>query len=93
MSGTSGEEELQPIVQPHLVRFLKDRPRLIDKGMRREFLEELEHQMKIRRQPDTAAERAVNLVFDRARDAGKGVAKRRVRDRFAQVSEGPLDNF
>lgn len=93
MSGTSEEAELQPIVRPHVVRFLKDRPRLVDKGVRQEFLEELEKQMVMRRRPDTAAERAVDAVFDRFRDAGRGVARERVRQRLSEANETVLQNI
>lgn len=90
MSGTPDEAELEPLIQPRLVRFLKNRPRAIDRGLRREFLEELETQMVIRRRPDTAAEKAVDAVFDRFREAGTSTAKRRARERLKKANKGPL---
>lgn len=90
MSGTSGEPELDPIVQPRLVRFLKDRQRLIDRGIRKELLEQLESQMVMRRRPDTAAEMLVDNMFERFREAGTEVSKKRVRDRLKDANKGPL---
>lgn len=90
MSGVDEGAELEPLVQPRLIRFLKDRPRLVDKGVRRELLEQLENQAIQRRRPDTAAEKAVQSFFNRFNEAGGQVARERAKKRMRKANEGPL---
>lgn len=90
MEGTDNEVVGEPLVEPRLVRFLKDRPRVVDKGVRREFLEQLEENIRERRRPDTAAERAVQKMFRTFEDAGTGVAKDRTKKAMDRANKGPL---
>lgn len=90
-SAVSGEE--QPIVQPRLIRFLKNRRKLLGGGIRDEFWEEIERNVTERRKPDTAAERAVGNVVDRVQEASFPVAKRRVKDGLSRANEGALNRL
>lgn len=93
MAGTDGEVPEQPLFEPRLVEFLKDRPRLVDRGLREEFLDQLAENMRQRRKPDTMAEEAARSVMKRFEDAGGGVVKNRTRDMLNQANEGPLQNL
>jgi len=90
MVGTDGDGSAQPLVEPRLVQFLKDRPRLVDRGLRQEFLEQLEMNIRERRIPDSMAERGVQQVFRRFEEAGSGVAKEKTRKAMKKANEGPL---
>lgn len=83
----------QPIVQPRVVRFLRDRNRLVDKGVREDFLDQLESNMVERRKPDTLAEKTVRDLFRRFEDAGSGVAKERVRGRMEKANQNTLSKL
>lgn len=81
------DRDLQdPLIEPRVIRFLKDRPRLVDKGLRKELLEELENQVRDRRKPDTVAEKAVRTVFRNAEQVGEQVGQRRAKDRLRKVN-------
>lgn len=81
------DRDLQdPLIEPRVIRFLKDRPRLVDKGWRKELLEELENQMRERRKPDTIAEKAVRSVFRNAEEVGENVTQRRAKDKLRKVN-------
>ena len=90
MAGTDPEVREQPLVQPRVIRFLKERPRLVDYGVRREFLEEVEKGVVERRRPDTAAERFVENIRNRIGNAGGTVAKERTKRVAERANEGPL---
>lgn len=90
-SDSRGEKE--PILQPRLVRFLKDRPRLVDKGLRREFLEELEREMVERRKPDTVAERMARSTMDRFNQATGKVARKKASAVVNKANDGPLQGL
>jgi len=93
MSGAESEGELKPLVEPRVIQFLKDRPRLVNRGVREDFLRELEQNIRARRVPDTMAERTVRKLFKEAEEAGGGVARERARSRLKQANEGPLEKF
>lgn len=86
--GISGEEE--PFLQPRLVRFLKNRTKLVGGSFRNDFWEEVERNVTERRKPDTAAERFLDRIGDEMRSAGFPVMKDRVRNRMARANEGAL---
>ena len=92
MDGTGGNEAAQPLVEPRVIQFLKDRPRLVDKGLREEFLEQLELNIRNRRVPDTMAERSVQQLFNRVEEAGGGVAKERLRKRMERANKTVLND-
>lgn len=93
MAGTNSETPAQPLVEPRLVRFLKDRPRLVDRGLREEFLEQLEYNIRERRKPDTMAERSVQEFFKRFEEAGGSVAKDRTKKALDKANKGPLNKL
>jgi hypothetical protein len=81
------DRELQdPLFEPRVIRFLKDRPRLVDKGVRKRLLEELENQVRERRKPDTVAEKAVRSVVRSVEQVGENVGRRRAKERLRQVN-------
>lgn len=87
----SGEEE--PILQPRLVRLLKNRPKLIGGSVREDILEEIEKNITERRKPDRASERVVGRILDEAREASMPVMKGRVKDRMNKANEGVLNRL
>lgn len=93
MGTADGNAELEPIIRPRLVRFLKDRERLVDFGMREEFFDELERQLSHRRRPDVVAESATDTTLERMREATKPVARQRVKDRMEKANSGLLKNL
>lgn len=77
----------EPLVQPRLVRFLKNRRKLIKGDVREEFLEELEKNIERRRMPDTAAERMVESLLNRSRETVAPVASDRAKKRASEINE------
>lgn len=93
MVGTEGEDAVKPLAEPRLVQFLKDRPRLVDRGLRQEFLEQLEQNIRQRRRPDTMAEKTVQQAFRTFEEAGGGVVRDRTRKALEKANEGPLERL
>lgn len=93
MAGADRPDGTQPLIEPRMIRFLKQRPRLIDKGFRQEFLEEFERQARERRDPGRLAEKTVDKVFARVRESTDEPVKRRARDAVSKVNEGPLSRL
>lgn len=87
------EAETQPLFQPRVIRFLKDRPKLVGGGLREDFWEEVENNVAERRKPDTAAERLVQNIMERVAESSAPVARKRIRDRFVNANEGLLENL
>lgn len=85
--------ELDPILQPRAIRFLKKRDRLIDMGMREEFLDEMEDRVVQRRRPDVVAEKTVKKAFNETAEAAAPPMRRRVFGRLTSANEGILENF
>jgi predicted ribonuclease toxin of YeeF-YezG toxin-antitoxin module len=79
-----------PLMEPRLVRLLKNRQRLIDMGMREEFLSELETIMTERRKPDRVAQKATDEVLTRAQEATREPVRRRLKDRVDDVNNSLL---
>lgn len=65
-----------PIIQPRIIRKLKNRRRLVDMGFREEFLEELDEVVCEFRRPENVAERGVGTVGERTRRASARVVRR-----------------
>lgn len=80
MPHTDGDGELKPLVEPRVIRMLKERPRLVDKGFRKEILEELESAIVERRTTDTVSSRIAHELVDMTRDPATQVTKNRVQD-------------
>lgn len=93
MAQGEGSPKEDPLFQPYLVRVLKDRPRLVDRGVRQDFLEELEDTLMERRRPDSVAEEAVRSVLDRFTDAAAPAAKKQVQRKAEQANETVLENL
>lgn len=92
--GTAGRQAAEePILRPRLVRFLKERDRLVDFGFREEFLNELESQVAQRRAPTQLAEKATDAATERARDSAKPVVRDRVRRKMEEANSGVLENL
>lgn len=93
MEDSVDENELKPLFEPRLIRLLKDRPRLVDRGFREEFLEQLEENVRERRKPDTVAEEMAKNLMRRFEDAGGSVVKNRARSALETANEGPLEKL
>ena len=93
MAGADGDGPEQPLFEPRLVEFLRDRPRLVDRGLREEFLQQLAHNMRERRKPDTMAEEVAQSAMRRFEEAGGGVVKERTRKALDKANQGPLERL
>lgn len=95
MSGN--DSELEPLVQPRLIRLLKNRPRLVDFGVREELLEELEQQVILRRTPDNVAESMISQIIrgttQRASEVTEPVFKNRTAEKMSKINETRLKNL
>lgn len=80
MPHADDEGELDPLVQPRVVRALKNRPRLVDMGFRKEVLEQMEDQIARRRTTDTLASRASHALVNALKDSAEPAVRSRVRD-------------
>lgn len=83
----------EPLLQPRVVRLLKERPRLVDFGLRKEMLEELDNIATERRKPVNVAQRATDNALNRARDAAKRPMQRRVEKRVDEINESILEGL
>lgn len=83
----------EPLVQPKLARFLKERRKLIGGDIREELWEQVENNIVERRRPDTAAERAVQKAFEEAAESVGPVARNRMMRRMERANEGFLKNL
>lgn len=88
-SGSMGE----PLVQPRIIRLLKDRPKLVMGDRREQFLEQLENSVAQRRVPDVVADRAAGQGFDRAKEAAQPVVRETMRDSMERLNERLLKNL
>jgi len=86
-------EGQNPLVQPRVVRALKNRPRLVDMGFREEMLDNMEAEIIQRRTTDTVAHRISSEVAESVSNAGKPVVRNRVRDRMDKANEGILNRL
>jgi len=93
MASPDEQEETNPLVQPRVIRTLKDRPRLIDLGFRQEVLEQMESAMARRRSPDVIAERATQEVKQTAEEATEPVVRDRLRSRVEKANNGILNKL
>lgn len=87
MAETDSSGEVDPLLQPRVIRLLKRRPKLFAESARNEFWEEIERNVTERRKPDTVAERAVDRLLEQTREATSPVMKGRARERFRRVNE------
>lgn len=85
--------ELKPIVQPRLIRALKNRTRLVNLGLREEVLDNLEETVKERRRTDTVASRLSHEMMQSLSDTGKPVLEKSAKKRLDRVNEGILERL
>jgi len=88
-----GDGSPSPLVKPRVVRVLRDRPRLVDFGLREEALDELDTIICERRDPANVAEDVVREGFNKAADAAAPPVRNRVRSRLQEANEGILNNI
>lgn len=93
MPPTDGDGELEPLVQPHLIRLLRKRPRLFNDDFRQEILYHLEENIKERRKPDTVAERSVSRLMGEAQQVTQPAVKNRVRDKLENENRKRLNRI
>lgn len=93
MPHTDGEEELEPLLQPRVIRMLKNRNRLINMGLREEILEEMEETINRRRTTDTIAHRISTTMADVLRDSSEPIVRDRMENRLSQMNSGPLNRL
>lgn len=93
MGTAEGKAAEQPLLQPRVIRFLKQRSKLVDLGFREEVLEQLEAQIVERRTPSRVAEKAADETMNRARESTTPVVRDRVRERMEQANESMLDGL
>ena len=92
--GSSDESTGQnPLLQPRVVRLLKERNRVVDFGLREEFLDELEEIIAERRRPNRVAERATDEALERARSASRNPVRSRVEERVSKMNETIFRNL
>lgn len=72
----STDPSTDPIIQPRVIRRLKDRRRVVDFGFREEFLDELDNVLCEMRRPDRIAERSVKSIGQRTQRASARVVQR-----------------
>lgn len=80
-------------MRPRIVRLLKNRPRLVDFGLRQEFLDELDQIATERRKPGRVAERTTENMLNRAAEAGRGPMRRRIERRVDEINGSILENL
>lgn len=85
--------EDEPLIQPHLVELLKERPRLIDKGMREKMLDNLARNMAERRTPAVVAERLSSTTVKSVADVSQPVVRDAASERIAQMNGTILENI
>lgn len=76
MMGAADDDSSDPLVQPRVIRLLKNRRRVVDFGMRKEFWDELESVTENRRRPEEVSQRTVRSGFDRISTATSRVLRR-----------------
>ena len=90
MPPDGSQPENEPVVRPHIVRALRERPKLLGGRLRNEFLGNVEDVLAERRKPDAVASRAARQATEPAREAGERVIRREARDKLTSANEGPL---
>lgn len=83
------DKRTDPVLQPRLVRFLRERPKLVEFGMREKALESVERNIAERRTPEIMADRFAMTAESITRPVMRDAA----RDRLENANEGILENF
>lgn len=82
MAPDSGPEEDPPLIEPWFFKLLSERPRLVDRGVRKKACDSMCETIRERRKPGALADRVSKNVADAAQETGARVTK--------EVSEGPI---
>jgi len=82
----------KPILHPHIISKLKDRPRVVDFGVRRDALAQLENQLAERRTPKNVAKRTSRRAMSEAKDVGQNVMSNRMENVLNAVSNHSVTN-
>lgn len=90
---TDDGEELEPLLQPRVIRMLRNRQRLINFGFREEVLEEMEETITRRRTTDTIAHRVSTTMADVMRDSSEPIVRDRIESRLSQANAGALNRL
>lgn len=93
MPHTDGEEELEPLLQPRVIRMLKNRNKIISLGLREEILDEMEDTIARRRTTDTIAHRVSTTMADVLRDSSEPIVRDRMRNRLSEMNSGALERL
>lgn len=93
MVHTDDGDELEPLLQPRVIRMLKNRDRLINLGVREEILEEMEETIARRRTTDTIAHRVSTTMADVLRNSGEPVVRNRMESRLERMNSGVLNRL
>jgi len=93
MAGPDEQASQEPLIQPILVRFLKNRRKLVGGNLREEILQEMERNMEHRRMPDTAAEKIVQGAIQRTEDVTGNVARKRAKSGIEKLNETFLEGL
>lgn len=83
----------EPLAKARLVRLLRDRPRLIDRGVRKDFLDQLKDNIEDRRKPSNVAEKSAREVLNRSAESAQPVLRDRVKDKMESANEGLLSSL
>jgi hypothetical protein len=78
----------EPLLKPRAVKRLKERPRLIDFGFRRQILGELEKELHERRKPKEVAENATKALQERTRRPVANAVSSKAQDVNKRFLEG-----
>lgn len=93
MPENSGSSDVDPLLQPKIIERLRDRPKLVDAGLREEFWDELANTARERRKPDRIAEEGVRKAFNRSAEAAAPPVRNRVRGKLEKANESVLNNL
>lgn len=83
MAEPDRDPKQEPIVNPHLIRLLRKRPKLLNIEVRDKFLENLEETIKERRKPRNIG----GIMIDRVQEASRPVADDFLEDRLSEANE------
>lgn len=83
----------QPLLQPRIIRLLKDRPRLISFGLREDVLDELDAKMCQRRSPQSLADKLSDVLVNEASDSMRPAIRRRAEQRVSKMNETVFQNL
>lgn len=93
MPHTEGDSEIQPLMQPRVIRAIRSRPRLVDFGVRERMLEQLEENIKKRRTTDTVAHRMSSFIANIGKDSSEPVLRDVAKSQLDRANQGPLNKL